>query len=86
MRSKVVPISLPESLLDEIDQVAESESRTRSELMREATRSYLTERKEWNALFRYGQEQAKKLGLTTEDVPRLIKEVREELAKEKRAE
>ena len=36
-----VLISLPEEFLDKIDQVAEGENRTRSELIREALRSYM---------------------------------------------
>ena len=37
-----VLISMPEKFLDEIDSVADSENRTRSELIREALRSYIT--------------------------------------------
>ncbi len=36
-----VLISMPEKFLDEIDLVADSENRTRSELIREALRSYM---------------------------------------------
>ena len=36
-----VLISMPEKFLDEIDSVADSENRTRSELIREALRSYI---------------------------------------------
>ena len=36
-----VLISMPEKFLDEIDSVATSENRTRSELIREALRSYM---------------------------------------------
>ncbi len=36
-----VLISMPEDFLDKIDQVAEGENRTRSELIREALRSYM---------------------------------------------
>ena len=36
-----VLISMPERFLDEIDQVAGQENRTRSELIREALRSYM---------------------------------------------
>ena len=36
-----VLISMPEEFLDRIDQVAEGENRTRSELIREALRSYM---------------------------------------------
>ena len=36
-----VLISMPENFLDEIDSVADSENRTRSELIREALRTYM---------------------------------------------
>ena len=36
-----VLISMPEEFLSRIDQVAEGENRTRSELIREALRSYM---------------------------------------------
>ena len=36
-----VLISMPEKFLDEIDGVAENENRSRSELIREALRSYI---------------------------------------------
>ena len=36
-----VLISMPEDFLDKIDQVAEGENRTRSELIREALRTYM---------------------------------------------
>ncbi len=36
-----VLISMPEEFLGKIDQVAEGENRTRSELIREALRSYI---------------------------------------------
>ena len=36
-----VLISMPESFLGKIDQVAENESRSRSELIREALRTYM---------------------------------------------
>ena len=37
-----VLISMPERFLDEIDTVAENENRTRSELIREALRTYMS--------------------------------------------
>lgn len=36
-----VLISMPEGFLDKIDEVADSENRSRSELIREALRSYI---------------------------------------------
>ncbi len=43
MGSKIVNISLPESLLNVIDAVADKESRSRSEFFREAARRYIEE-------------------------------------------
>ena len=40
-----VLISMPEGFLDKIDEIADSESRSRSELIREALRSYITRNK-----------------------------------------
>ncbi len=36
-----VLISMPEKFLDEIDQIADTENRSRSELIREALRTYI---------------------------------------------
>ena len=41
MGSKIINISLPESLLSLIDAVADKESRTRSDFFREAARRYI---------------------------------------------
>lgn len=43
-RSKKILFSLPEDFLKEIDALAAKEHRSRSELIREATRRYITER------------------------------------------
>ncbi|MHB1127404.1 MAG: CopG family ribbon-helix-helix protein [Bacillota bacterium] len=40
-------ISLPESLLEEVDVLVSVENRNRSEFIREAMRLYLSERKRW---------------------------------------
>ena len=40
-----VLISMPEDFLSRIDQVAEGENRTRSELIREALRAYIKKQK-----------------------------------------
>jgi CopG family transcriptional regulator / antitoxin EndoAI len=42
-KSSRVLISLPDKFLSEIDEVADGEQRTRSELIREALRQYLQE-------------------------------------------
>lgn len=73
--SKIVSLSFPREMLREVERAAKQEGRTKSELFREAVRRYLEDR-EWRALQRYGARQARKLGITEADVPRLVEEYR----------
>ena len=52
-----------------------------TEVVRDAMERYMEDR-EWNRLLAYGAERTKALGLTEEDVPRLIAEVRAEKRRE----
>ena len=45
-----VLISMPEEFLNKIDQVADGENRSRSELIREALRTYIYKQKELHSL------------------------------------
>jgi Arc/MetJ-type ribon-helix-helix transcriptional regulator len=60
-------ISLPKDLVSAMDDVARLEYRNRSDLIREAVRMYLVDTKAWNALFAYGEKQAKRLKISSED-------------------
>ena len=76
MRStKILSLSISPGLLREAERVAKKEGRTKSDLFREALRRYLAEEK-LEALQRYGQRQARKLGIKESDVGRLIEEYR----------
>lgn len=76
MDAQIVNISLPAKLLQLVDKVAEKEARSRSELFREAIRSYVLRRAKWEELFSYAQKQAKKLKVKEKDVERLVTEYR----------
>jgi metal-responsive CopG/Arc/MetJ family transcriptional regulator len=77
MRSTIINLSLPAALLKLIDREARVELRTRSELLREAARSWLAREQKWKALQNYGAQQAKSLGIKREaDVTELIRSVR----------
>jgi len=76
MAISTVNISFKEDLLAEIDRVARGESRSRSELIREAARSYIDRKKRWERIFAFGNKQAKKLGLKEGDVQAAIREQR----------
>ena len=71
-----VNISFQDNLLDEIDTEAKRESRSRSELIREAARSYVRRQKKWDALFALGDRKTKQGKLTQADVAKEIEAVR----------
>jgi CopG family transcriptional regulator / antitoxin EndoAI len=75
--SKLVTISVLPDLLKKADEIAREESRTRSELWREVMRRYIAE-KELKRLQRYGDQQARTIGLEEKDVQRLVDEYRAE--------
>ena len=70
-------VKMPSALLAEIQAIANEEQRTLEELLREAVERYLQDRR-WQRLLAYGEQQARALGLTEADVPRLIAEYRQE--------
>jgi predicted transcriptional regulator len=75
--SRTLSITLPPEMLSRAEQLAQRESRTMSELVREALRHY--ERKIWwEETNSYGRARAEKLGLTEADVVPLVKQVRKE--------
>ena len=69
-------ISLPPKLRQEAERTARDEDRTKSELVREALRMYIEERR-WRKLQREASARAQALGLRSEDdVNRLVHSVR----------
>jgi predicted transcriptional regulator len=68
-------LTLPPALAAEVEAAAAEESRPAIEILRDAVEHYLKERR-WQKLFAYGERRARELGLTEEDVPRLIAEYR----------
>jgi CopG family transcriptional regulator/antitoxin EndoAI len=76
MKTSTINLSIPRDLLDQADREAKRESRSRSELMRDALRLYLERRARWESIFAYGDAQVKRLGLKQEDVETAIREVR----------
>ncbi len=68
---------VPPAMLPAIQAAAEEERRPPGELVRDALERYM-EAREWKKIFAYGESRAKALGLTEDDVPRLIAESRAE--------
>ena len=71
-----VNISFQDTLLKEIDAEAKRESRSRSELLREASRLYIQRQMRWNNVFAFGDAVRKKSGLSAADVESEISAVR----------
>jgi hypothetical protein len=70
-------VAIPSALVAEIQAAADEEHRSPGDLVREALERYIEDR-EWKRILAYGAERAKTLGLTEDDVPRLIAEYRQE--------
>jgi len=76
-----VNISFTSKLLKEIDKVAQEESRSRSELIREAARSYIERKRRWTQIFKVGQRAGRAKGVTPEVIDQEIAAYRREKRK-----
>lgn len=73
--TRTITLSLPQEMVDKIEELMKSEHRTRSELLREALRRYVDEQ-EWRKQFRHAEMSAKARGLTKDQVDSLIDSLR----------
>lgn len=73
--SKLLSVSLPDELSDGTDQLAAAQGRTRSEIVRDALRSYLW-RERWSMATREARARAELEGIGPEDGERLVDEIR----------
>lgn len=74
-KAQVVSISLPPDMINEVQEVAEEERRSVSEVIREAFRRYAAERA-LDAVRKEGRKAAKKMKLKPDDIPRIVREGR----------
>jgi hypothetical protein len=68
MPNVTVHISTQRNILNEIDTEAKRESRSRSELLREAAPLYIRRQKKWDQLFRLGNDITRRRDLKQSDV------------------
>ena len=76
MSNITVNISFQDKLLKEIDSVAAQESRSRSELLREAARVYVRRKQQWDNVFKLGDSISSGRKLKQTDVDAEIRNVR----------
>jgi predicted transcriptional regulator len=74
--ARTVTVSLPPELARKVDKLARKEGRTRSELFRAAILQYMQRLERWEKIFEYGEQRARELGITEEDVLESIMEDR----------
>jgi CopG family transcriptional regulator/antitoxin EndoAI len=78
MKARTFTLSLPDDLALKVERVAKEESRTRSELFREAVRRFIDTR-EFEMLRRQASLEATKRGILTEEhVDELVHRIRRE--------
>lgn len=80
MDTTTVNISFQESLLADIDKIARVESRSRSELLREAVRLYIDRKRRWDRIFAYGRAVVTRGNLTEADVASEVQAYRQQKA------
>jgi CopG family transcriptional regulator/antitoxin EndoAI len=82
--TRTLSVTLPPDMLKRAQSIAKKESRTMSELIREALRHY--ERHSWwDDVNAYGRAQAVRKGIREQDVDRLVHEARADASANKRA-
>jgi CopG family transcriptional regulator/antitoxin EndoAI len=81
METTTVNIAFKKEILKQIDRIAQDESRSRSELIREAAREYIDKKNRWNAIFNFGDNQVSGLKLKPEDVSTEISKYRKSRGK-----
>lgn len=79
---KNVHLRVPPDLVTQIEEAARAANKTPDEWAAEAFEHHL-ETQKWQKLVAYGHENARKLGIKEEDIPRLIAESREERKRER---
>jgi CopG family transcriptional regulator/antitoxin EndoAI len=67
MNTQTFNIALPEDLVKKADEIAKKEYRSRSELIREALRTYIENKEEWEQIFTAGEKAMKDMGIKTEE-------------------
>jgi len=77
MNTQTVNISLPKKLVEIMDDFAEKQFSTRSDLIRTAVIRYINKNRKLLDLFTYFEDKAKKLKMKEEDVDKIIHEYRQ---------
>ena len=83
MKASTVNISFNDELLQQIDQIAREESRSRSELIREAARGYIDRKRRWKQILSFAEQKVRMSSLSEDDIQKEITAYRNEKRKSK---
>jgi metal-responsive CopG/Arc/MetJ family transcriptional regulator len=82
-KRRILNISLPSELYNDVEELAKRQAKTKGEFAREVLRQYIEGDKRWRQIRKWGEETAYRLGIKDErDVERIIDEYREESERE----
>jgi predicted transcriptional regulator len=73
--SRLLSVSVPDELAEEIESLAQTSGRTKSELVRDALRRQITLER-FAALKKFGSDRAEAAGIGPEDVEHLVDDFR----------
>ena len=77
METQMINLSIPKKLLQLLDSQAKAELKTRSELLRDAVRSYLVRLNQWEEIFSFGRAQAAKVKIKPSQLEKVIDDYRQ---------
>ncbi len=64
--TKIMTLSLPPEMVKEVENIVKEENRTKSEMIREALRKYIND-KRWLQIRQWGLKTSQDLGITSEE-------------------
>ena len=78
-KTKIVNMSVDESLYEDVDRLAREKGTSRSFVLKEALRQYVASETRWSRILVWGEGTAARVGVTTDsDVEATVHEYREE--------
>lgn len=77
--TRIVNLSLPPEVFEEVERIAKEENKSRSQILREALQQYTRTQRVWRQVYRWGEESAKEQAIGSEaDVEELVHQFRRE--------
>ena len=80
-KRKILNISMSSELFDEVEKLAQEQTKAKGEFVREVIRQYIESDRRWKQIRKWGEETAKKLGIKNEmAIENIVEEYRKEIS------